>query len=279
MHAEPRVYIIVVNWNGKQITLDCLASLRKVSYRNYRIVVVDNASTDDSVEAIGNAFPDVTILPMKQNLRFSGGNNAGMKYALDNGAEMLLLLNNDTVVDPDFLSFMIARIRGTDRCGMVAPKILYFEKPETIWYAGGIISMWTGTMRHAGIRETDSGQHNSAGATDYATGCCLLTQREVIEKVGMLDESYYMYTEDADWSLRVRRAGYAIMYEPRARIWHKLSVSAGGHLSWYKMKNKYVSNLRFFGRYAAWYQWPVFPWLSIVMNGISAVRYLHTTHR
>ena len=278
MHAEPFVHIIVVNWNGKQITLDCLATLRRISYRNYRIVVIDNASTDDSLEAIANAFPDVDILPMKQNLRFSGGNNAGMRYALDNGAEMLLLLNNDVVVDPDFLSIMVARMRGTDHCGMVVPKILYFDMPETIWYAGGIISMWTGTMRHVGIREIDIGQHDTARTTDYATGCCVLTQREVVEKAGMLDESYYMYTEDADWSLRVRRAGYTIMYEPRARIWHKLSVSTGGHLSWYKMKNKYVSNLRFFGRYAAWYQWPVFPWLSMVMNGIAGLRYFLTVH-
>jgi GT2 family glycosyltransferase len=279
MHAEPLVYIIVLNWNGKQVTLECLASLKIISYSNCKILVVDNASTDGSVEAIANAFPDVTILPMKKNLRFAGGNNAGIRYALDKGADMLLLLNNDTVVDPAFLSFMVARMRDTDHCGMVTPKVLYFDRPDRIWFAGGIISMWTGTMRHVGIREIDIGQHDKAGKTDYATGCCVLTQRTAIEEAGLLDESYHMYTEDADWSLRIRRASYTIMYEPRARIWHRLSVSTGGHLSWYKMKNKYVSNLRFFRRYASWYQWPVFPWLSIAVNGISALRYLFTLHR
>ncbi len=279
MRAEPRVLIVVVNWNGKQVTLDCLASLRAISYRNKEIVLVDNASTDDSVQAIANLHPGLTILRMKQNLRFAGGNNAGIGYALDHGADMVLLLNNDTVVDVDFLSPMVTRMCNDDRCGMVVPKILYFDRPDTIWFAGGIISMWTGTMKHVGIREKDRGQHDTAGTTAYATGCCVLTRKDAVEKVGTLDESYHMYTEDADWSLRMRRAGYTIAYEPQARVWHKLSVSAGGHLSWYKMKNKYVSNLRFFARYASWYQWPVFPWLSIAMNGIAALRYLLTTHR
>jgi GT2 family glycosyltransferase len=139
--------------------------------------------------------------------------------------------------------------------------------------------MWTGTMKHAGIREKDLGQHDIPQTTAYATGCCVLTRRHAVDKVGMLDESYHMYTEDADWSLRIRQAGYTIAYEPRARVWHKLSVSAGGHLSWYKMKNKYVSNLRFFSRYAAWYQWIAFPWLGIVVNGVSALRYLFTVRR
>jgi GT2 family glycosyltransferase len=95
--------------------------------------------------------------------------------------------------------------------------------------------------------------------------------------VGLLDESFFMYTEDADWCMRVRRAGYRIVYEPGAKIWHKLSVSAGGHLSWYKMKNKFLSNFRFFGRYARWYQWLVFPWLSFLVNGYAGLRFIADT--
>jgi GT2 family glycosyltransferase len=131
-------------------------------------------------------------------------------------------------------------------------------------------------MKHRGIREVDRGQYDEAAEIGYTTGCCILTRREVIEKVGMLDESYSMYTEDADWSTRVRRAGYSIAYEPQAKVWHKLSVSSGGHLSWFKMKNKYLSNMRFFARYATWYQWLVFPWASLLVNGFAALKYLFT---
>jgi GT2 family glycosyltransferase len=162
---------------------------------------------------------------------------------------------------------------------MVVPKIYYHDPPDLIWFAGSVISFWTGTMRHIGIREVDTGQHDTPGPTAYATGCCILTSRELVERIGILDETYYMYSEDADWSMRARRAGYRIMYEPRAKIWHKLSVSVGGHLSRYKMKNKFMGNFRFFARYASWYQWPVFPWLSVIVNGVSALRYLTTARR
>jgi GT2 family glycosyltransferase len=174
---------------------------------------------------------------------------------------------------------MVQRMTDDRRCGMVAPKIYYSSPPDILWFAGGIVSLWTGTMRHRGIRESDHGQYDLPGPIDYASGCCVLVRREVVESIGLLDESYFMYTEDADWSLRARRAGYSIQYEPRARIWHRLSVSAGGHLSWYKMQNKFISNLRFFSRYAAWYQWLVFPWLNLALNGLAAIRYFATTRR
>jgi GT2 family glycosyltransferase len=129
-------------------------------------------------------------------------------------------------------------------------------------------------MRHRGIREADDGRYDVACETGYASGCCLLAKRSTIEKIGLLDESYFMYTEDADWCMRARLAGFRVMYEPRARVWHKVSVSAGGHLSSFKLKNKFRSNLRFFSRYAAWYHWLVFPWMNILTNGIAAGRYL-----
>ena len=134
--------------------------------------------------------------------------------------------------------------------------------------------MWTGTMRHIGIREPDRGQYDTPRDIEYASGCCILVSRSTMEQVGMLDTSYAMYTEDADWSLRARRTGFRIVYEPAAMIWHKLSVSAGGHLSFFKMKNKFLSNLRFFFRYASLPQKLVFPWMSVVVNGWAAIRYL-----
>ena len=277
MPREPLVFIVIVNWNGKSITLECLRSLSVVSYRNTRTIVVDNGSTDGSVEAIRAEFPGVVVLPMRENLRFAGGTNAGLEYALGQGADAMLLLNNDTTVGKDFLSHLVDRLLSDSSAGLVAPKICYAGEPDRIWSAGGEISMWTGTMRHRGIRETDRGQWDEGCEVDYASGCCLLARRAVVEQVGLLDTSYFMYTEDADWCLRAARQGYRTLYEPRALIWHKISVSSGGHLSWYKMKNKFIGNLRFFGRYAAWYQWPVFPWLNIVVNAAAAIRYLAQT--
>jgi GT2 family glycosyltransferase len=279
MSSEPPVVIILVNWNGRDVTLDCLASLRDIAYPNHSTLVVDNASTDGSVKSFRSAFPEVEVLALKENRRFAGGMNAGIRHALAAGAELLLLMNNDTTVDRDFLGPLVDRLRSDPSTGMVVPKIYYHDLPDRIWFAGGVISFWTGTMRHIGIREADAGQYDAPGPIEYATGCCILTSRKLVERIGTLDESYYMYSEDADWSMRARRAGYRIVYEPRAKIWHKLSVSAGGHLSWYKMKNKFMGNFRFFARYAAWYQWLVFPWLSIVVNGVSALRYLITTRR
>lgn len=274
MSGQPLVYIILVNWNGREITLDCLHSLEGISYRSVKTVVVDNGSSDGSMTAIREQFPDVTVLEMNTNLGFAGGTNAGIRYGLENHAELFLLLNNDTTVDDGFLSAMVERAISNPTIGIVAPKIYYHSEPDRIWFAGGSLSMWTGTMSHIGIRELDRGQYDTATEIEYATGCCILTRREVIEKVGMLDESYAMYTEDADFSMRTRRAGYTIMYEPKARIWHKLSVSAGGHLSLFKMRHKFRSNLRFFAHYAAWYHWLVFPWANILVNGWAAARYL-----
>ncbi len=272
--AHPSVTAVLVNWNGRDVTLECLRSLCKVEYRPFRTIVVDNASSDGSVEAIRSEFPEVEILAQAENLRFAGGNNAGIARALDTGADLVLLLNNDTVVDPAFVAALVERCEAGHDCGMVAPKILYYDSPDTVWFAGGEISFWTGTMKHRGIRELDRGQYDTPRKIDYATGCCILLPAAVIRTVGMLDTAYFMYSEDADWSMRIRRAGYDIWYEPAARVWHKLSVSAGGHLSPFKLRNKYLSSLRFFARYARWYHWLTWPWLGIVVNALAGIRFL-----
>lgn len=256
------------------MTLDCLDSLHRAAFRNRQILVVDNGSTDGSVNAIRERFPDVEILPLGENRRFAGGNNAGIRHALARGADLMLLLNNDTTVDPGYLDPMVDRIRSDPAIGIVAPKILYSSEPDVLWYAGGAISFWRGTMRHLGIREKDRGQRDLSGDTDYATGCCLLARKELVATIGLLDESYFMYTEDADWCIRARRAGYRIVYEPRAKIWHRLSISVGGHLSPFKLLNKARGTAIFFLRYARWYHWLTLPWMMILSNTTAAIRYL-----
>ncbi|MBX2991767.1 MAG: glycosyltransferase family 2 protein [Bacteroidetes bacterium] len=274
-----RVLIILVNWNGKAVTLECLDSLAQLTYPDVEIVVVDNASTDGSADEFRKHHPHVVLLEQKENLRFAGGNNVGIKYALEQQADLVCLLNNDTTVDKDFLNHLVFRIQSEAKIGMVAPKIYYHDDPARIWFAGGEISMWTGTMKHTGIREIDSGQYDTTREIDYASGCCILTKREVVEKIGMLDELYFMYGEDADWCTRARRAGYSVYFEPKARVWHKLSVASGGHLSFFKMKNKFISNFRFFLRYSTLPQKLVFPWMNLLVNGWAGVRYLLTARQ
>ena len=264
----------MLNWNGKLVTLEGLGSLSAVRYPNLKILLVDNGSHDGSATAVRQTFPHVDVLAMETNIGFARGNNAGIRHALAQGAEQIMLLNNDTTIDPDAVSIMSGVLQSSSDIGIVSPKIFYYARPTHIWYAGGKVSFWTGTIRHLGIREEDDGRFGKTGETEYATGCCLLTSRRVLESVGLLDETYYMYTEDADWSMRVRRAGYRIVFEPRARVWHKVSADVGGHLSRYKLTNKFRSNFRFFARYASWYHWLTFPWLNVLVNAFAAVRYI-----
>ncbi len=259
MHHHPLVFVLILNWNGRDDTIECLRSVFAVDYPNARVVVIDNASTDGSVTAIRAQFPTVHIIENPNNLRFAGGNNVGIEYALREGAEYILLLNNDTTVDQRFLSELVSMFRDSRSAGMAGPKILYYHRPEQIWYAGGIIEWWKGWISHRGIREIDRGQYDQPAETDYLTGCCLLVRRQVVEQIGLLDERYSMYGEDVDWCVRTRRAGFSLHYIPAARIWHKVSVSSGGHFSWFKNWNKLKSILRLMVAYAPWYHRITFP--------------------
>ncbi len=256
--AYPLIYVIVLTWNGKEDTLECLRSLQGVSYPRWKVVVVDNASADGTVQAVKAEFPDIEILVNETNLRYAGGNNQGILYALDHGADAVLLLNNDTIVDPGFLSELVRVLMLDEMNGIIGPKILYYSDPRRIWYAGGKIDRWQGWISHIGIREIDRGQYNAMTATEYVTGCCMLVKRKVIERCGMLDESYFIYGEDVDWCLRAFREGYRIIFQPQARVWHKISASSG-HVSWFKNTNKLKSQLRLFARYARWYHWITIP--------------------
>lgn len=257
--AYPLVSIIILNWNRKDDTIACLQSIEKVSYPDFEVILVDNASSDGTIEAVKQKFPLVKVISNPENLRFAGGNNVGINYALENEADYILLLNNDTVVDPDFVSELMRAAESDGGIGMVGPKIYYYDDPKRIWFAGGKVEFWKGWISHIGIRELDRGQYDATRHVDYLTGCCLLVKREVIERVGKLDESYFIYGEDADWCIRASRAGFKLLYVPSSIIWHKVSSSSGGNLSWFKNWNKLKSQLRLMARYARWYNWLTIP--------------------
>ena len=238
--GQPNVGIVIVNWNGKQVTLECLESLRLVTYANHTVILVDNGSTDGSREAIAKGFPEVTLIDSGSNLGFSGGNNIGIKRALDDGADAVLLLNNDTVVAPDFLEPLVAALTSDSMIGAVNSKIYYHAEPEKIWSAGGMIDWSTGITHQRFVDEIDSGQADECVDIDYAVGCAVMARREAIERAGVLDDDFFLYYEETEWCQRIRRAGFRIVYVPASRVWHKVStiVSNPERLIYYYCRNR-----------------------------------------
>jgi GT2 family glycosyltransferase len=227
MKKLPSVVIIVLNWNGLADTLECLESLARLDYPTYEVVVVDNGSTDGSVEAIRMRFPQVTLIENGENLGYTGGNNVGLQYALAQGADYALLLNNDTEVALDFLRRLLDAMEADPLIGMAGPTIYYHERPDIIWSAGGAIDWQRGSTRMVGLDERDEGQFGAEPRpVDFVTGCAMLVRQTVMEQVGLLDERFFAYYEETEWCVRVARAGYKIVHVPLAQIWHKISPSA-----------------------------------------------------
>lgn len=254
------IAIIVLNWNGRDLTLDCLRSLEGITTPDLRIILVDNASSDGTAEAVRRRYhARVTLVENAENLGFAAGNNVGIRRALDDGADFILLLNNDTVVAEDFVDHLLGPMLADAAIGITAPKIYYAEPENQIWFAGGEISMWRGVAKHTGIREIDRGQHDTARDIDYATGCAFLVRRAVFERIGDLDPGYRAYFEDTDFCVRARRAGFRIRYVPAAHVWHRISASTGGQLSRQKASRKLASSRRFFLRYARPWHWLTIP--------------------
>jgi len=267
---NPFVAIIIVNWNGKLVTSECLQSLRTIDYSPFKIYVVDNASSDGSVDEIARSFPEVCLIQSNENRFYAGGNNYGFQIAKQDKPEFVLFLNNDTVVDKDFLKYLVSAISDNEKIGMVGPKIYHFDRPDVIWSAGGFVSFFRGKTGHYGLRKTDNDRWNRQREVGYLTGCAQLIRSELFGRLGGFDESYHMYSEDADLCQRVRNAGYKIVYVPSAKIWHKISSSSGGGLTTYKIRNKIRGNLRFFRKYARWHHWLTIP-VFVFLDGIGFV--------
>lgn len=224
---QPLTYIIILNWNGWQDTAECVDSCLKLTYFDFRILIVDNGSTDNSVSLLRARFPDIELIQTGNNLGFAGGNNSGIRHATDHGADYVWILNNDTIVDPSALSELVNAAQLNDTIGIVGSKIFFYSQPEVIWFAGGWLQYWRGTNGHIGQLEKDEGRYDEPAEVDYITGCSLLIRREVITKVGLMDERFFLIFEEVDWNQRVKEHGYKILYVPTSKVWHKVSMSIG----------------------------------------------------
>ena len=241
--------IVILNFNGLEDTLECIKSIKKLN--NTTILVVDNASTDKSKEVL-EKISGVRLIINKINLGFSGGNNVGIRYCLENKFDLMLVLNNDTLLADSTIEELL---RGTKAADIISPKIYFAKNYEfhkdrykekdlgkVIWYAGGNIDWQNVIGGHIGVDEVDNGQFDQAREVDFTTGAAMLVKREVFEKIGLFDERYFLYLEDMDFCVRAKKAGFKIMYEPKAIVWHKNAQSLGGSGS--KLQDYYITRNR-----------------------------------
>lgn len=248
-----RIGIVIVNYNGENYQNDALKTIYASSYTDFDVIIVDSHSTDRSVELAKRDYPQIHFLLQSENVGVAKGNNIGIRYAIDVlDTEYILLLNNDVELDKDTLQNLIAR---ADKNTVTAPKIYYYDQPNVFWFAGGHMRWNRGESYHVGNFETDSGQYDEECEISYSPTCCMLIHRDIIEKVGKIDEAMFMYFDDTDLCVRICAEGFTIKYVPSAFLWHKVSSSGGGMDSkifvYYVFRNKlyfldkYNSSLRF----------------------------------
>lgn len=222
---QPLVSIITVNYNQSAHTLALLKSLRGSEYRNLEVIVVDNGSRENPADLIRQHHPDVRVIVSPRNLGFAGGNNLGIK---DASGELLFFLNNDTEIDPACVGVLVDFFQATPEAGMASPKIIYFNSDNRIQYVGcSAMNPYTGRNRRPGFGEKDSGQFDEIRQTDLVHGAAMMVPRQVIDKVGMMPELFFLYYEELDWCESIKKNGYKVYVVPTSKVYHKESMSVG----------------------------------------------------
>ncbi|MBU8870467.1 MAG: glycosyltransferase family 2 protein [Gemmatimonadales bacterium] len=250
--------VVVLNWNGRHDLEDCLRSLRDSGYVGLRVLMVDNGSEDDSVVWTRKHHPEVEIIETGQNLRWAGGNNVALrKLQEEKFAGKILLLNNDTIVPQGSLERLVGAFDEDPEAWAATPRICYAHDPARVWYDGGRIGRYSGWVRHHGIRQVAGKLEPGPRYVEYGTGCALLLDPRVLHEVGELDEQYFLYGEDADYSLRITEAGGRILHVPRALVLHKVSASLGANTP-QKLRLRSRSHIRLLRQH-----WPPSRWLFL----------------
>ena len=252
------VHAVMLNWNSYDVTSECLRSLKKSLYRLQRIIVVDQASSDGSCDRLEHEFQDdqVVFVRNERNEGFAGGMNIGFRLALATGAEMVFSINNDTEVDPECIGLLVRALESDQSSGIAGPAIMYHKYPDRIWLVGGHFS-----KLRAGILVPEKGKriHDIPTTTrrvTFLTGCAILIRKKVLEEVGSLDTSYFFYSEDLDYDLRVLEQGMHLLFVPEAHVWHKIEEVAADRTSPYVLYHLARSTVLVFRkRFSAPYRW------------------------
>jgi hypothetical protein len=246
---EPLVAVVILNWNAREETLACLESVARSDWPNMIVIVVDNGSEEDVEIAVKDRRPETIVILNDANLGFAGGMNAGLRRALDHGADYVLLLNNDTIVDKAMVRELVEVARAHPDAGIVSPLELRIETPDVVSSFGLRCDLrrgWQGPPLGSG--ERDDGQFHGVREVDSSAGTAMLVPASVVREVGLLDESLFLYIEDVDWSLRMRRGGRRIYAALDARLWHRAGSASGGEDSpsvrYYHVRNAYVVSAR-----------------------------------
>ncbi len=271
---NPKVFVVVLAWNYYNHTKRCLESLRTVEYDNLNVLVVDNNSSDKTSENIKKDFPEFNILTLSKNLKFSGGNNEGVNHLNPEKDDFIIFLNNDTIVSKNFLKKLINPLLEDKKAIISTPKILYSSNINKIWYAGGVVNLWFGIIKHIGIRDFDGPKYSFKTKTDYASGCCFCIKFDDFRKL-YFDNDFSMYCEDVDLSLRARKMNRFILYVPDSVILHNVSQTLGEH-SFNKNFKKLKGQLKLFWRHASPFQLIfIFIFWLIIHIPLQALRWLY----
>jgi GT2 family glycosyltransferase len=217
---SPLVISVILNTNRKDDTLACLDSLSKSTYPNHQVIVLDNASTDGSIDAIRQYYPDVQIIPLHENRGYAGNNNIGIQAAIDSGADWVFVLNEDTILSKDCIEQLINVAKLNTKIGILGPLVYHDDEPNLIQSAGGWLNKrWE--AGHIGLNEADKGQYNQPRLVEWISGCAILVRRALIEQIGLLDERFFYYWEETEFCLRASHKGWFIVHVPAAKLWHK----------------------------------------------------------
>jgi len=239
----PKIAFIIINFNGKEDTLECLDSIFKIDYLSFKVYVVDNGSSDDCSSAIRSRFKEVVLIENKENLGFCIANNMGIKLALADKSEYIMILNNDTVVLPEVINELKSCLENDRGIGAVSPVVAYYRDHEKLDFYGTMIDWGNGDL----CRQYEKEYVASAGKVldiDFVTWCAVLIKSEALEKTGLLDEQLFLYYDDTDWSVRCQKAGYRTVLFPKTLVYHKISQSSGGGYSplvyFYLFRNRFI---------------------------------------
>ncbi len=241
----PKVSIIILNWNGKKDTLECLESLKTITYPESEVIIVDNGSIDGSTECFKKLYPEIEIIENQKNLGFAEGNNVGIRKAMEKDVDYVLLLNNDTVVDPEFLGELVIAAEDDPKNGIVGPKIYYYNNRKLIASAGGKIGFFGNTYQ-IGEGEYDAGQYDFKKKVTWLTGAAILIRKELIFDIGGLDSNFFIFEEDLDLCLRANKNNYACFYEPKSKVYHKGEVSTSKMPGYFSVRNGLIVARRYY---------------------------------
>ena len=240
--SNPLIITVILNTNRRDDTLACIDSLRANDYAQQHIIVLDNSSSDGSSEAIAAQFPEVEIIHLQENRGYAGNNNVGIAAAVEQGADWVFVLNEDTILAPDCLSQMTAAAQLDQRVGIVGPMVYHHDEPDVIQSAGGRLDRYW-VSHHIAENERDRRQFQTPRAVDWISGCAILVHRDVIDQVGALDERFFYYWEETEWCLRAARAGWSILHVPAARLWHKgvqRDYRPNPSVTYYNTRNRFL---------------------------------------